>query len=71
MATLLIESDQFPATDEHVDMLSRHIDLFTRTSSIQEVPRYEGNYNFWEATGGRATIRATDLRRHRISSNLP
>ena len=68
MAVMLVESDDFPVDDEDINELSKYIDWFTRTASARDIPGREGWYNFWDATGGRATIEAPNLRQYRISS---
>lgn len=60
-AVILVGNDEYPVTDEDIEFLSKHIDLFTRTESIRTVEDFERVYNFWEATGGRATLNANNL----------
>lgn len=68
MAVILVESDDFPVDDEDINEVSKYIDWFTQTASARDIPGREGWYNFWDATGGRATIEAPDLRLYRIST---
>lgn len=69
MAVILVENKKYPVTDQHIKLVSQHIDLFTRKASIRNIPEFEYVYNFWEATRGHATIEAPRLQLYRISSD--
>lgn len=58
MATIVIESDEFPLTSDDVKFLDAQIDLFTRNESVKNLEESGGFYNFWDATRGLATIDA-------------
>ncbi len=60
MATVVIENEKFPFLFEDIKYFQRQIDLFTRQESILHVKDNRRKLqNFWEATGGRATVSAT------------
>ena len=60
MATVVIENENFPFTPEDINYYQRQIDLFTSQESILHVKDNRRRLqNFWEATGGRATVSAT------------
>ncbi len=58
MATIVIESNEFPLTPDDVKLLNAQLDLFTRRESVKELKESGGFYNFWDATRGLATIDA-------------
>ena len=69
MAVILVENDEFAATDELIKILFSHIDVFTRNSRVGHIPLLEGLHNSWDATGGRANAETTQLQQHRISED--
>ena len=59
MATVVIENDNFPFVREDIVYFQRQIDLFSQQESILPLEESAGKFhNFWDATGGRATISA-------------
>ena len=56
VAVILVENDRFPATSADLELVSRHVELFSRKDSIRSLQQFEKIFNFWEATGGRASI---------------
>lgn len=58
MATIVIESDDFPVTPNDVKLLETQLDLFTRRESVKDLEESRGFYNFWDATRGLATMDA-------------
>ena len=59
MATVVIENDNFPFEREDIVYFQRQIDLFSQQESILPLEESAGKFhNFWDATGGRATISA-------------
>lgn len=69
MAVILVGNDRYPVTEEDIKMVSRHINLFCRQSSLRDLQGYEKIYNFWEATGGRAILNADSLHQFLIQRN--
>ena len=67
MATIVIESEEFPLTPEVVNVVSTHIELFTRAESVKNLKQSSGFYNFWDATMGLASMNA-NLRSARRST---
>lgn len=51
-AVILLVSEDYPATREFLEMLSNDASLFSYAGKDQ----FDEWYNFYEATGGRATI---------------
>ena len=63
LATIVLENESFPFTEMDMELMSHQIELFTREESVMDerarhLGTLKGIYNFWEATGGRATINA-------------
>ena len=58
-ATILLVDDQHPATSRNLNQLSDDISWFSRTGDDGD----DRVFNFFEATGGRATIDMNDLSR--------
>jgi len=58
-ATILLVDDHHPVTRRNLDQLSDDISWFSRTANDGD----DRVYNFFEATGGRATIDMSDLSR--------
>ena len=60
MATVVIENEKFPFLPEDIKYFQRQIDLFTRQeTNLHLKDNRRKLQNFWEATGGRATVSAT------------
>ena len=58
-AVILLVSEDYPAVRRSLEMLSNDVTLFSHTGEDQ----FDDWYNFYEATGGRATIAMDGLSR--------
>lgn len=67
-AVILLDSEQHPATQNHVRTLRYHIDLFSAERDLRDDGRTR-SINFWTATGGRASITMDVLEVYRIKSD--
>ncbi len=65
-AILLIDKDH-PANNRHLDQMSGHITSFSKPGADE----FDGTYNFWEATGGRATLTMDGLSQFRKPVTSP
>ncbi|MCY3883864.1 MAG: hypothetical protein OXG24_03000 [Gammaproteobacteria bacterium] len=66
VAVVLVGNEDFPVTDEDIEFLRTQVALFSSKSSLR-TSKEPGMYNFWDATGGRASIHTdglNDLQRH-------
>lgn len=66
MAVILLATHEFPVTAEHLSDVSNYIRAFTRNASVRHIPGLETYYNFWDATGGHATMDAAGLKQYRV-----
>lgn len=63
MATVVVENEDFPFMLEDIEYFQLQIDLFSRPESILHLKENVRKFhNFWDATGGRATISADMVR---------
>ena len=67
-AVILLDSEQHPATRNHMLTLRSHIDLFSAKRDLRDDGRTR-SINFWTATGGRASITMDKLEVYRINSD--
>ena len=58
VATILIGNDKYPLTESDIKLVSRHVEMFSKTESIRSLEEFDQVYNFWEATGGMAKLDA-------------
>ena len=65
-AILLIDKDH-PANNRHLDQMSGHITSFSKPGADE----FDGTYNFWEATDGRATLTMDGLSQFRKPVTSP
>ena len=65
-AILLIDKDH-PANNRHLDQMSGHITSFSKPGADE----FDGTYNFWEATDGRATFTMDGLSQFRKPMTAP
>ena len=63
-ATILLVDDHHPVTRRILDQLSDDVAWFSQAAGDE----IDGTYNFYEATGGRATIDMNDLSRSQSHS---
>ncbi|MYD46374.1 MAG: hypothetical protein F4W92_08490 [Gammaproteobacteria bacterium] len=69
MATVVVENEDFPFKLDDIAYFQQQIDLFSRPESILHLNEIVRKFhNFWDATGGRATISA-DMASAKIPDN--
>ena len=64
-AVILLDSEQYPAAQNHILTLRHHIDLFSANRDLRDDGRTR-SINFWTATGGRASLTMDSLEKYRI-----
>jgi hypothetical protein len=67
LATIVLVNEDFPLRNGDVELLTDHLELFTRNESVQDVSRGRGAYNFHDATEGQASMRADLVSARRIT----
>ena len=67
VAAVLVGSEEFPVTDNDIEFVRFQVELFSQKSSLRESLGLN-TYNFWDATGGRASIEADGLQEFRLRS---
>ena len=67
VAAVLVGSEEFPVTDNDIEFVRFQVELFSQKSSLRESLGLN-TYNFWDATGGRASIEADGLQEFRQRS---
>ena len=65
VAAVLVGSEEFPVTENDIEFVRAQVEQFSRKSSLRESLGLN-TYNFWDATGGRASIEADGLREFRL-----
>ena len=67
VAAVLVGSEEFPVTQNDIEFVRVQVELFSRKASLRESLGLN-TYNFWDATGGRASIEADGLQEFRLHS---
>lgn len=65
VAAVLVGNEEFPVTDSDIEYVRSQVELFSRKASLRELLG-SNTYNFWDATGGRASIEADELQEFRL-----
>lgn len=60
---ILVGNKKHPVSTSDIELLRKHVELFSRTESIRAVEGFEEHYNFWEATRGKAKLSTATLDR--------
>ena len=65
VATVLVGNEEFPVTEEDIEFVRNQVVLFSMKASLRESSGLK-THNFWDATGGRASIETDGLQEFRL-----